>query len=305
MSVAQTATPAAPRVSIVLPFRDVARFLAEAVESVLAQSYRSWELLLVDDGASDGSSAIARGFSERHPEVVRHLVHEGHRNLGISVSRNRGVAESAGELIACLDGDDVWLPEKLERQVEWLDRHPTAAMTYGASLEWYSWSGRPEVIGRDRVYDLSFAAARLVEPPELVLPFVSETVGAPCPSSFLIRRSVWREVRGCEPSFRGMYEDQVLLMKIHLRYPVYVSEGWLERYRRRPDSIYSRAQRAGSVPRARLEFLDWLVRYLRQTAWRGQELDRAVRALRFRLRHPRLARALEAVRPRDIAAGAL
>src|SRR5512147_1824882 len=102
-----------PLVSGVIIFWNAERFLQEAIESVLAQTYPSWELLLVDDGSTDGASEIARSYAARHPERIRYLEHPGHRNRGMSASRNLGLQQSRGALVAFLDSDDVWLPEKL------------------------------------------------------------------------------------------------------------------------------------------------------------------------------------------------
>src|SRR3954451_25115181 len=83
------ATP--PRVSVVTPFLNAERFLAEAVDSVLAQTYTDWELLLVDDGSSDGSTEVARNYVGLNPARVRYLEHPGHMNRGTSASRNLGI----------------------------------------------------------------------------------------------------------------------------------------------------------------------------------------------------------------------
>ena len=80
-----------PEVSVTIIFLDEERFLAEAVESVLAQSYTNWELLLVDDGSTDRSTEIARGYALANPDRIRYLEHPGHANRGMSASRNLGV----------------------------------------------------------------------------------------------------------------------------------------------------------------------------------------------------------------------
>ena len=87
-----TTGAAAVRVSIVTPFLNAGPFIAEAIDSVLAQSFRDWELLLVDDGSSDGSTAIAHAFAAAHPERIRYLCHDGRVNKGASASRNLGTA---------------------------------------------------------------------------------------------------------------------------------------------------------------------------------------------------------------------
>src|SRR3712207_4093497 len=120
-----------PSVSVITIFLDEERFIEEAIESVLAQRYDNWELLLVDDGSTDGSTQIALRYAERYPEKVRYLEHPGHENRGRSATRNVGTSYARGEHIGFLDADDVWLPHKLQQQVEILNSHPEAGMVYG------------------------------------------------------------------------------------------------------------------------------------------------------------------------------
>src|SRR5215203_3938514 len=131
-------------VSSVMIFLNAEKFIEEAIESVFAQTYDNWELLLVDDGSSDDSSQIALRYAERYPERVRYLEHPGHQNRGMSASRNLGVSQAKGEYIALLDADDVWLPRTLEQQAIILDSHPEAGMVYGSAQYWYGWTGDPE-----------------------------------------------------------------------------------------------------------------------------------------------------------------
>src|SRR5690349_14304343 len=97
-------------VSVIMIFLDAAPYLDEAVASVFAQTYGRWELLLVDDGSIDGSSVIASGYAEQHPDKVRYLEHPNHENRGMSASRNLGIMQAHGEFVAFLDADDVYLP---------------------------------------------------------------------------------------------------------------------------------------------------------------------------------------------------
>src|SRR5918993_1644792 len=120
-----------PLVSVIIIFFNTEEFLQEAIESVLAQRYGNWELLLVDDGSTDGSTAVALEYAERHPSDVLYLEHFGHQNQGPSASRNLGLSYARGEYVAFLDSDDVWLPYKLEEQVAILDAQPEAAALYG------------------------------------------------------------------------------------------------------------------------------------------------------------------------------
>ena len=92
-----------PTVSAITIFLNAEKFIRDAIESVLAQTYDDWELLLVDDGSDDGSSDIARWYAEQYAPKVRYFEHAGHANLGMSASRNLGVEHARGEYIAFLE----------------------------------------------------------------------------------------------------------------------------------------------------------------------------------------------------------
>src|SRR5215831_13859313 len=141
-----------PLVSVIIIFLDAAKFIQEAIESIFSQTHDDWELLLVDDGSTDASTGISRRYAEQFPEKVRYLEHDKHRNRGMSATRNVGVRHATGNYIAFLDADDVWLPRKLERQVALLASHPDAAMVYGPSRYWFSWTG--EEVRHDYVRSL-------------------------------------------------------------------------------------------------------------------------------------------------------
>jgi glycosyltransferase involved in cell wall biosynthesis len=260
---------ATPLVSVVAIFLNGERFLDEAIRSVIAQTYPHWELLLVDDGSSDGSSAIARGYAERESGRVRYLEHPGHRNLGMSASRNLGLREARGEYLALLDADDVWLPEKLERQVAILEAYPEVALLFGAPLYWSGWTGRSEDSERDYVIDLKLPANRVYDPPALLLSFLQGAAPPPCPSDVLVRRAAALSVGGFEDQFTGMYEDQAFVSKLLLRAPAFASGQTWDRYRQHPDSCYAVSKATGGREAARQYFLKWFRQYLQ-----GQGLSR-------------------------------
>lgn len=110
-------------ISVVIPVYDGERFLAEAIESVLAQDYRPLDLVVVDDGSQDGSAAVA----SRYPEV--RLLRKAH--TGVADSLNAGLALVRGPLIGFLDADDRWLPGKLARQYALLAPHPEVDVVFG------------------------------------------------------------------------------------------------------------------------------------------------------------------------------
>jgi glycosyltransferase involved in cell wall biosynthesis len=99
-----------PLVSIIIPSYNSANYLAAAIDSVLAQTVTNLEVLVIDDGSTDGTEAVVRNY----PAPVRYIRQE---NSGVSAARNRGMDESQGRYVAFLDADDTWLPHKLERQL--------------------------------------------------------------------------------------------------------------------------------------------------------------------------------------------
>ena len=135
---------ASPRVSVIMAVHNEERFLVEAVESVLAQSFTDFELIISDDGSTDRTPALARALAERDPERIRVLSAE--QNQGKPFALNRALAQHRGEYVAWLDGDDVMLPGKLERQVNALDADRGAAGCSHDAEMFDSDSGR--VIGR-------------------------------------------------------------------------------------------------------------------------------------------------------------
>src|SRR5262245_32834695 len=102
-----------PIVSCIIIFYNAEQFIQEAIDSVFAQTYCNWELLLVDDGSVDRSSEIARRIAEMHPERVRVVEHEGRCNRGMSASRNLGIRSSQGEEVAFVDSHDVCAERRL------------------------------------------------------------------------------------------------------------------------------------------------------------------------------------------------
>ena len=188
-----------PTVSAVIIFKDEERFLEEAIDSVFAQTYHDWELLLVDDGSTDASTRLAIQVAAANPARARYLEHRDHANRGMSASRNLGIRNARGRYIASLDGDDVWLPTKLEDQVAELEGHPEAAMVYGPLLRWRTWTGDADAadhedlmgVGR-RKYGSHPHAGSLVAPPGLLPLILADDYFIP--GGALIRRDALFEV---------------------------------------------------------------------------------------------------------------
>ncbi|WP_159448106.1 glycosyltransferase family 2 protein [Papillibacter cinnamivorans] len=118
-----------PSISVIVPCYNYGRFLKECLESVFAQTFRDFEVLVVDDGSEDDTREAVRNFS-----AARYFYQE-HR--GISEARNRGLREAGGEWIAFLDADDLWLPDKLEKQMAYLRTHPDCSVLFTGFENFY------------------------------------------------------------------------------------------------------------------------------------------------------------------------
>lgn len=286
----------APRVSVVMPFLNTERFIAEAIESVRAQRYDAWELLLVDDGSTDGSTAIARAYAEREPGRIRLLAHEGRANRGISASNNLGIRHARGEFVALLDSDDVWLPNKLAEQVPLLDAHPEAGCVYGNTLYWHSWTGAAEDRDRDWMPALGVAPGTVLAPPTLLVENLRERAAVPCTCSILVRRALVERVGGFEESFRRGFTDQAFYAKLFLEAPVLVAGACWDRYRQHPASSCAVLTATGGLDERRLAYLRWLQGHLDARGGTPVELQRAIDERLWPYRHPKLHRARRAAR---------
>jgi glycosyltransferase involved in cell wall biosynthesis len=278
-------------VSVISIFFNEGRFLRDAIESVLKQTYTRWELLLVDDGSGDGSTAIAQDYAAHYPDKIKYLEHKGHQNHGASPSRNLGIRHSRGDYIAFLDADDVWLPNKLKEQLAILHAQPEAGMVYGATEYWHSWTGNPEDAGRDYVPDLGIQADTLVKPPTLLTRYLESKALTPCPSDILLRRHILERVGGFEENFTGirqLYEDQAFLAKVYLTTPVFVASSCWDRYRLHPDSCVSRVERANLKYDVGLFYLNWLENFLAKEGINNPDIQMALRDKRRRYRRANL-----------------
>jgi glycosyltransferase involved in cell wall biosynthesis len=252
-----------PRVSAIIIVYNGAEFLAEAIDSVRAQSLSDWELLVVDDGSTDSSREIAARYAETDPARVKLMRHPDGGNHGMSATRNLGLTQARGDFIAFLDADDAWAADKLETQVAMLDAYPAAGMAYGRALIWYSW--QPGEQPADFCYDLGVAADRIYQPPELFFVQLRLEFQTPTTGGSLIRRSLIDRVGGFEPRFRGMFEDQVFWAKAMLDAPVFVSDRLCLYYRQHATSSSAVSGAAGRDQGAHLRYLLWLASYLLRT----------------------------------------
>lgn len=283
----------APLVSCIIIFLNGERFITEAIESVFSQSYQNWQLILVDDGTTDGASKIAQGYADRHPNRIIYTEHPGHENRGMSASRNAGLEIAQGEFVAFLDADDIWLPHRLERHIDVLKNHPDVAMSLAPTLLWSSWDkenlpkSRPW-LAADIAGEVGLPAGRPLPSPIVAKTYLlSHGAGVPGICSVTIRRDKLRAVGGFENTFRSLYEDQVMLFKILLNYPVIAIDDIQDYYRQHAGSACGQVGRVSGDQVARPIFLQWLQSYMISKGITDPELWRALRGEMWKFDNPK------------------
>jgi len=278
-----------PLISVITAFMNEAEYLAQTIESVLNQTYSNWEYILVDDGSSDGCSEIAMDYANRFPGKIFYYEHEGHRNKGVCATRNLGISKANGEYIALLDGDDLWLPAKLETQVDLALQYPNAVMLCEASH--YLNKGRnPKIENID--VPVGATPETIYRPPALTTILYPLGKGdAPCVGSLFINTEFVRKIGGFVESFHGrfsFYEDQAFLFKIYYHGYVYISSSCNNIYRQRPDSSMHRLLAAGNYREGRKYFLKWLKNYLREQQRKYSTIKKAYRKAWLLVHYPKI-----------------
>ena len=240
--------------SVITIFLNEEKFLREAIESVFKQTYDNWELLLVDDGSTDKSSDIAKEYARLYPDKVFYLEHEGHKNKGMSASRNLGVVHSHGNLISYLDADDLWLPNKLEKQVEIIQQNPDVGLVLNPAYLWHQEDGRKEQQAIKLSPGLHAAGSwfdRMIEN----LDNAASTCGV------LIRKEIINDAGGSEDAFRGWFEDLVLWLKIGMRTAIYYDPEVTSLYRIHGESSTVSASSQAILLHS-IQLYNWLASYL-------------------------------------------
>jgi len=191
-----------PCVSVIIPTYNRGWTLQAAIDSVLAQTYPDFELVVVDDGSSDDTARILSAYG---PEVKR--VRQA--NAGVSAARNTGIRTTRGQLIAFLDSDDRWLPDKLKVQVDFFRAYPEALICQTEE----TWIRNGKRVNPKKVHKKP--SGRIFKA-SLALCLVS-------PSAVMLSRSLFDEVGGFDETFPAC-EDYDLWLRISARHPVYLIE---------------------------------------------------------------------------------
>lgn len=209
-----------PLVSVVITAYNAERYIGETLESVFAQTYRTFEVIVADDGSTDGTRELVQ---TRFPKVRYFWKPNG----GQASARNLGITNAEGDLLAFVDSDDLWLPEKLTQQVRLFIEDPTLAWSY---TDCYSFVGRPD--------NITYRFSRIAKPhvgnilPQL---FLNNFIPSP---TVMIRRTVFEAL--------GLWDENVLLaedwnmwLRIAARFPIKYLDEPLALYRRHGDSMVS------------------------------------------------------------------
>lgn len=165
-----------PTVSVIIPTYNYGSFIGEAIESVLAQTFPVSEIIVVDDGSSDNTEEVVGKFGNKVKYIKQ-------KNGGVGLARNTGVKHSTGEFIAFLDADDIWLPHKLERQIQLVQNDEEIGLVT-TGLREFDASGK--TVGEYQNGQNGWCAENIL---------LSEPVVGP-PSTFLLKRGVFEKVNG-------------------------------------------------------------------------------------------------------------
>ena len=187
-------------VSVIIPTYNRGWIIKEAIDSVMAQDYRDFELIIVDDGSTDNTPDILHSYRDK-------ILVFGQENQGVSAARNRGLAAASGDLIAFLDSDDLWLPQKLKRQVDFFNSNPDAFICQTEEI-WIRNNIRVNPKKRHK------KPRGMIFEPSLALCLVS-------PSAVMIRASLFEEVGRFDETLPAC-EDYDLWLRMSCRYPVYL-----------------------------------------------------------------------------------
>lgn len=210
-----------PRVSVVIPAFNRGDLLIEALESVLAQSYRDYEIIVVDDGSTDQTARLIEPYLDR-------LTYLWQPNQGVAHARNTGILKARGELICFLDSDDLWTPGKISSQVRFADEHPNYGLV-AAEIAAFDAQGDYAHRAKASLYRIrnGFVLEHLL---------FSNWIQT---STVMVRRECLEKVGLFDEDVGQFGEDWLLWMRVAAEFPVYFLPEPLVRYRIHPQSLMS------------------------------------------------------------------
>jgi glycosyltransferase involved in cell wall biosynthesis len=252
-------------ISVIIPTYNVARFIAEAIESVLAQSRPPDEILVIDDCSTDGTPDVAKAIARSSGGRVR--VFDMATNLGSAAARNYGLRAATGDYIALLDGDDLWLEPHLERVAGLLDRHPDAVLAYSPTeafgAEQWVW---PIAIPPDAPINCFWQCL-----PQTIIPQMN----------VVARRQALLDIGGYRPDMRQA-QDYDLFLRLAFHHKFVCTHQVTTRYRRHAGSITMQRPNGGYHGVYLARYLFWKENQDRMTPDERVRLEQTLRQLWMR-----------------------
>jgi glycosyltransferase involved in cell wall biosynthesis len=227
-----------PKVDIIVPAYNAARYLKAAIESVEAQTFDDWRILLVDDGSTDNTAEVVAPYVERLGPKLKYI---RQANRGLPGARNVAIEHSTAEFLALLDADDVWLPCRLAESLKCFEGRPEVGLSYGFISR----------IDADGVVFQTFAE-RQRHAEGRIAPYIYMRETDLCCPSVTFRRRCVDEVGGFDESLRAT-EDRDLWLRIALRYEVALAPTVIAYYRTLSSSMSTDADR---MLKAQLQFVE-------------------------------------------------
>lgn len=253
-----------PKVSVIIQFLNSEKYLPQAIESVIRQTFQDWELVLVDGGSEDQSVEAARSYQKALPEKIKILEHKGEQTLGIFSSRIWGAKEAKAPILAHLDSDDEWHPQFLERHYAICQSvfGSSPGMVYCPVTYWWE---DPALAAKSYVQPVP--PPGLHEPPDLLLSFIEGGYQKSAANSgVMIARNIILEAEsliGTAEEKAG--DDQFLWSFVILKYPVFISPEPLVRYRQWSGSTCAIAEKEDKISHFIQHHLEWLHTYLAES----------------------------------------
>jgi glycosyltransferase involved in cell wall biosynthesis len=227
-----------PKVDIIVPAYNAARYLPVAIESVVAQTFEDWRILLVDDGSTDNTADVVAPFVERLGVKLKYI---RQANKGLPAARNVAISHSSAEFLALLDADDVWLPSRLTESLKCFDGRPQVGVSYGFISR----------IDPDGVVFQTFDR-RQRHAEGKIAPYLYTRETDMCCPSVTFRRKCVDEVGGFDENLRAT-EDRDLWLRIALKYEVALVPTVIALYRTSPDSMSADPER---MLKAQVQFVE-------------------------------------------------
>jgi glycosyltransferase involved in cell wall biosynthesis len=225
------------KVAVIVPAYNSAKYLRAAIESVVAQTFSDWQIVLVNDGSTDDTTEVLRPFRELLGKKFIYIYQE---NKGLPAARNTAIRGSSSELLALLDADDIWLPCRLDETVKMMDARPAAGLSYGLIT----------AIDPEGNIGGTWEGNRRNAEGKIARQIYMRSVELPCPT-ISFRRECLEQVGPFDESLRAT-EDRDMWLRIALRYEVAFIPKVLAYYRVSPTSMSADPER---MLRAQQQFI--------------------------------------------------